>query len=106
MGKDGIEKFFESHKCNPICQWLKLPFRGSKLLPPDFLILKLLKSAGQIKAASNESTLINTRLAKNASPAAGSGQVLFREIANSRASVIDLEKSQAEVSANPFSLHK
>mmetsp|Transcript_19511 Transcript_19511/g.64718 ORF Transcript_19511/g.64718 Transcript_19511/m.64718 type:complete len:762 (+) Transcript_19511:65-2350(+) len=79
MGKDGIEKFFESHKCNPICQWLKLPFR-----------------AGQIKAASNESTLINTRLAKNASPAAGSGQVLFREIANSRASVIDLEKSQAE----------
>eukprot|EP00960_Hanusia_phi_P007082 201984-Hanusia_phi.AAC.3 len=80
MGKDGIEKFFESHKCNPICQWLKLPFR-----------------AGQIKAASSESTIINTRVGKDATSAATSGQVLSRGTPNSGESVVDIEKSQAEV---------
>jgi len=79
MGKDGIEKFFESHKCNPICQWLKLPFR-----------------AGQIKAASSESTIINTRVGKDATSAATSGQVLSRGTPNSGESVVDIEKSQAE----------
>lgn len=30
MGADGIKRFFETHKCNAICGYLKLPRRGSQ----------------------------------------------------------------------------
>ena len=30
MGKDGIKRFFETHKCNAICGYLKLPLRSGQ----------------------------------------------------------------------------
>ena len=35
MGQEGIDKFLESHTCNEICRWLKLPCRGGVKVNPQ-----------------------------------------------------------------------
>eukprot|EP00001_Collodictyon_triciliatum_P042925 07709_1 len=36
MGQEGIDKFFEAHKCNDICRYLNLPSTAQhKIFSPD-----------------------------------------------------------------------
>lgn len=78
MGKEGIDKFLASHKCNAICEWLKLPISGKMkqstvadetMIRPDQGLTALAGTAGakiqkaRVELAGKEAELAKERVA-------------------------------------------